>query len=557
MFSKLIQLFSYLTYIIRLAFKRHVGMYFLILASIISIMSEFLSIYIISLKSATDSISISGIPFSIAESQVPIIFICLLLFRFTSLFIIESLSVHYAKELQVYFTSETLRKILHTNLKSIEKKEIGHYNSFAGDEASNAAQVIISFLNILNNTVLIVAYFVLIILYSVDLLYFTMGVLIILGVIFLRIYQYTFHLSGLQTMMRRKTNSAFMDSLNGLRVIKAFSFEDHMADEYKNLSYQYLTINSNLIILSNLGKYLPLILVLLSFGVYYLLFIQNTHISTIGSAVASLFILLRLLNGIGSFASAFGKVIGELKGTMTLINFLKDQGPSEKIILLSENISTIKFKNVSFSYGKSAIFKNLNLTFTQGKSYAIVGQTGSGKSTLLDLMLDFNTPDHGEICINNIPTHALNEKSLANRILYIGQEPIIFNSTIKQNLEINKSYNDEELEKSLKTSSLQTTIESFDDGLNYLLNYRGTNISGGQKQRINIARALLRNPEVLILDESVNALDEKTRLIVVKNIISEFKNKILIFVTHDKEILSFVDEVIDLDVIKENHAINQ
>lgn len=550
MLAKSLQLLSYLTYIIKLAFKRHIGLYFLIFASLISILSEFLSIYIISLKTQTTPITIAGLPFFIIESQIPAIFIGLLLFRFSSLFIIESLSVHYAKELQVYFTAETLRKILHTNLKNIEKKEIGHYNSFAGDEASNAAQVIISFLNIINNTILTIAYFILVILYSMSLLYFTIGALIILALLFLKIYQYTFQLSGLQATMRRKTNSAFMDSLNGIRVIKAFSFEDYMADQYKNLSSQYLTINSNLMILSYLGKYLPLILVLLLFGAYYFFFMQNTDISTIGSAVASLFILLRLLNGIGSFASAFGKVIGELKGTMTLINFLKDQTPSHKTKLLSKKIYKITFDNVSFSYGNSVIFKNLNLNFTQGKSYAIIGQTGSGKSTLLDLMLDFNTPTDGKIYINDTTTDELHEKSLANKILYIGQEPIIFNCTIKENLEINKSYRDDEIQKSLKTSSLQDTIASFEDGLEYLLNYRGTNISGGQKQRINIARALLRDPEVLILDESVNALDAATRHLIVKNIISEFKNKILIFVTHDKDILTFVDEIINLDKIK-------
>lgn len=472
------------------------------------------------------------------------------------MFVIESFAVHYAKEMQVYFSAGALRKILHTNLKTIEKKEIGHYTSFAGDEASNASQIIISFMNLFSNAILIAAYFVLIIIYSFDLLFFIIVMLIVIAILFKQIYEYTFSLSKLQVDLRRKNSSVFLDSLNGLRVVKAFSIEDHMADEYKNLSHQYFTINSKLVILSFLGKYLPLIVVLLAYGMYYFFILQHNSILTIGTVIASLFILLRLLNTIGSFASVTGKIIGELKGTIHLIDFLKEPFSHAKTKTLLEKIHRIAFNNVSFSYGDSLIFNNLNIDFEEGKSYAIIGQTGSGKSTLLDLIMDFNTPTSGEVLINDITTNELDEKSLANKILYIGQEAIVFNDTVRKNLEINTYYNDEKIEKSLKISSLQDTITSFDRGLDYPLQYRGTNLSGGQKQRLNIARALLRDPDVLILDESVNALDEKTRHEVVKNIMLEYKDKILIFVTHDKDILSFVDEVIDLDTIKENNAQN-
>ncbi|MBK8396239.1 MAG: ATP-binding cassette domain-containing protein [Leptospiraceae bacterium] len=227
--------------------------------------------------------------------------------------------------------------------------------------------------------------------------------------------------------------------------------------------------------------------------------------------------------------------------------------PSKKTKCLSGSVTHIQFDNVSFAYGNTTIFNNLNLLFEKGKSYAIVGQTGSGKSTLLDLIMDFNTPASGQVFIDGINTQEIDEKSLANKILYIGQDAIIFNDTIRKNLEINTHYEEETISKILSLSCLEETIASFENGLEYLLQYRGTNISGGQKQRINLARALLRNPDVLILDESVNALDEITRQKVVENIKSEFQNKIIIFVTHDRDILNFVDEIIDLDSLKEKN----
>jgi len=548
------KLFSYFTYIVCLAFKKYPGLYLLVFGSIFSIATEFLSIYIISQSTTNDTIKIFNLPLIISSENIPILFIGLLIIRFASMFAIESLAVHYAKEMQVYFSAGALRKILHTNLKTIEKKEIGHYTSFAGDEASNASQIIISFMNLFSNAILIAAYFVLVIIHSFDLLFFIVIMLIVIAILFKQIYEYTFSLSKLQADLRRKNNSVFLDSLNGLRVVKAFSIEDHMANEYKNLSHQYFTVNSKLVILSYLGKYLPLVVVLLAYGMYYFFILQHNNILTIGTVIASLFVLLRLLHAIGGFASVSGKIIGELKGTIHLIDFLKDNESHVKTKWLSEKIDSIAFQNVSFSYTDSLIFDRLNIKFEQGKSYAIVGQTGSGKSTLLDLIMDFNTPASGEVRINNIATYELDEKSLANKILYIGQEAIVFNDTVRKNLEINTYYDDEKIEKSLKISSLQDTIASFDSGLDYLLQYRGTNLSGGQKQRLNIARALLRDPDVLILDESVNALDEATRHQVVNNIMYEFKDKILIFVTHDKDILGFVDEVIDLDAIKEKNA---
>jgi len=547
------KLFSYLIYIMNLAFKKHAGMYFLIVGSIFSITVEFLSIYIISRPTVSDSTNLFNLDLFINTINIPLIFIGLLLIRFVTLFAIESLSVHYAKELQAYFSANALRKILHTNLKKIEIKEIGHYNSFAGDEASNAAQVIISFINIMNNAILIIAYFILVMITSIDLLFFILGILIVITMLFKQIYQYTFSLGEAQADLRRKSNSAFIDALNGLRVVKAFSIENHMADQYQTLSHQYFTVNSKLVILSLLSKYLPLITVLLFFSLYYYFSLQYTNTANIGSIIASLFILLRLLHAIGGFASIAGKTIGELKGTIHLIDFLKEELQHTKTKPLTDKIHRIAFNNVSFSYGNSLLFNNLNINFEKGKSYAIIGQTGSGKSTLLDLIMDFNTPTNGQVVINDIATNDLDEKSLANKILYVGQESIIFNTSVRINLEIDSRYNDADIEKSLILSNLFETIATLEGGLDYPLQYRGTNLSGGQKQRLNIARALLREPDVLILDESVNALDEKTRHQVVKNIMLEYKDKILIFVTHDKDILGFVDEVIDLDTLKETN----
>jgi ABC-type multidrug transport system fused ATPase/permease subunit len=543
------ELFSYFKYILLLSLSRHKGIYFLIVGIVLSVIVEFLAIYIVSLEVNSPVINLFGYQFILDSENIPLYFIGLLTIRFISLFSIESYTQYYTKEMQVYFSSFSLEKIMNTNIKRIEKKQIGHYISFAGDEASNAAQVIVSFINILSSLVLITAYLVLIINHSIDLIYFTVFIFIFILVTFKIIFKYIFKLGVLQAELRRKNNSVFMDSFNGIRVIKALSLEGYMSNEYKKVCDRYFTVNYKLVVFGSLSKYAPLVIVMSFFALYYIYFLKNGSLISIGTILASLFILLRLLHSVGDLASIVGKLIGDLKGTKHLMDFLNEDTFDNKKNKISQKVSAIVIKNLSFSYNKNVIFDNLNITFKRGESYAIIGKTGSGKSSLLDLIMDYNAPSKGGVYVNNIINTELNNESMANKILYVGQDSIIFNDTILKNLTINKNYTDAEIRKSLQLTDLNETIKSFEFGLNQILQYRGTNISGGQKQRLNISRAILRNPDVLILDESVNALDSATRERVIKNLILEYKDKIIIFVTHDKDILNLVTKVINLDQI--------
>jgi ABC-type multidrug transport system fused ATPase/permease subunit len=264
------------------------------------------------------------------------------------------------------------------------------------------------------------------------------------------------------------------------------------------------------------------------------------------------FILMRFLTIVGEFLQTGSTIFSNLKLTNDIVSFSKNVEPeSERLESSLQGIETIALKNVSFGHSSNnTIFNNINLTFHRGKSYIIVGKTGGGKSTLLDLIMDFNSPSEGSIYVNDINTKDIDEKSFINKILYVSQEAMVFNNTVKHNLELDKEYPLEKVMYYLGVAELTSTIDNFDGKIDYLLNYRGTNISGGQKQRLNIARALLREPDVLILDESVNALDSETRLKVIRNIIKEYKDRIVIIVAHDKDIIEMMDEVIDLDQLK-------
>jgi ABC-type bacteriocin/lantibiotic exporter with double-glycine peptidase domain len=539
-------LFKDFLFVVKLAFKKYRMLYLVFLGSVFSILIEFLAIGLLGLNTQ----DVFELPFDflsgIKKEDVFVIFVFLFSIRFLSMFLLESSIVFYAKELQVYLSSSALTKVMNENIKDIEKVEIGHYMALVGDEASNASQTIITLSGIVNNVVLIISYTALIFVFSADVLVWLIFLLLFVALVIKQVYGIIFKLGHDQAILRRKTNSIFVDSLNSLRIVKAFSLESFMSNEYKSVINEYFSINSRLIIFGYLTKYLPLILLLVFFEAYLLYNTYNGHSYDVAFLITLLFMLIRLLHGIGTFSGMFGELIGKLKGIGNIVGFIKEEYHSDKNQIIDGKVSNINVSDVVFLYGKKKIFNELSLSFVAGQSYAVYGESGVGKSTLLDLIMGFIAPKNGQVLIGDKNVQSIEEKNLTNKIMYVGQDSLVFNKSIRENIELDSQFKYEDIENTMNMLKLDDMVAQHKEGLDYVLYYKGTNISGGQRQRINIARAFIRNPDVLILDEATSALDPETKEFVVKNILEEYKDKILIFVTHDPVILSLVDNVIDL-----------
>jgi ABC-type multidrug transport system fused ATPase/permease subunit len=210
-------------------------------------------------------------------------------------------------------------------------------------------------------------------------------------------------------------------------------------------------------------------------------------------------------------------------------------------------IEIVEVKSLDFSYvhGKQ-VLRDVDIRFVRGHSYALIGRSGSGKSTFMDLMLRFYAPDSGEICLDGVNIQTIDEKSIRQRILLVTQEVSIFNDTIGNNIRFGLIANDDEVMRACHIACIDDLISDLPQGLNTQLAYRGTNLSGGQRQRIGLARALLRRPAMLLLDESTSALDAVTRARVVENLLAEYKDKILVFVTHDAYVIEAADVILDM-----------
>ena len=228
-----------------------------------------------------------------------------------------------------------------------------------------------------------------------------------------------------------------------------------------------------------------------------------------------------------------------------------DNVTKENEVKINKDLSCdISFYNYSFKYptSSSANLKNINLFIPEGKTLGIVGKTGSGKSTLIKQLLKEYEYGNGEILIGNIPLKNIEVKSLMSKIGYVPQDSILFSKTIKENILIGKyDSNVDEIDNAIYNAGLSKDISLFTNGLDTLVGERGVSISGGQKQRISLARAFLKEPDILILDDSLSAVDSKTQMAIIQNIRNIRKEKSTIIVSHRLSLVSHAHEIIVMD----------
>jgi ATP-binding cassette subfamily B protein len=211
-----------------------------------------------------------------------------------------------------------------------------------------------------------------------------------------------------------------------------------------------------------------------------------------------------------------------------------------------KSIKSIEFRNTTFAYPNgNSVINSFSTTLRAGTSTAIIGANGSGKTTLLKLAIGAIEPQKGEILINDLPISLLDEETFRNSIGIVFQESLLITGTIRDNITLkDPSYNDNDIHLALKASGFDAVISRLPDGLETQVGLWGQALSGGELQRLAIARALIRNPSILVLDEVTNHLDAKTR----KNFANLLKtltlNRIVLLVTHDEELANSCDNKI-------------
>ena len=211
--------------------------------------------------------------------------------------------------------------------------------------------------------------------------------------------------------------------------------------------------------------------------------------------------------------------------------------------LKCEEIKRIEFKNVTLKYGDKIALKNINYSAEKPKKIGLVGDSGGGKSSFVSMILRFYDANSGEILINGKNIKECNLFELREKIAYIPQNVHIFNDSIAANVAYGKEINEEKIKEALKKANLLDFVENLEDGIWTILQENGSNLSGGQKQRIAIARALYKEPDILILDEATSALDNKSEAIIMESI-DNLKDLLVFIVAHRLKTIENVDEIL-------------
>ena len=440
-----------------------------------------------------------------------------------------------------FFTNEARGKFLNTFNREV---------SVVGDTLGNLTMQ-------LAQTVQLIIYLIVPLMIDPIMTILAVTIAMFLSIPFLFLKQISYKLGQSNTETSNNIMSVISEIFNGIRIIIINSKQNKMIDLHKNVFNKHVkvTIRSQLLAQAIQSIYQPIGIAaaLCSMGVSIYLGVKLADTAivlwSLMRAMPILGTLLRTNISISNFIPSYEQL--ETLKNKARFNHVKNGSIN---ILKFKN--KIEFKDVSFSYSnKNQVLDKLNFKILRNKFNAIIGKSGSGKSTILDLLLKIQTPQIGDIFIDNINLKHLEIKSFRNIIGYVPQEPFLFNNSIRENfLWISENISDKEILKACQLANAKEFVINSDEGLDTFIGDNGSNLSGGQKQRLSIARALLNNPQILIFDEPTSALDMEAE-IAIKETIDNLKNKVtIIIVTHRMNLIEKADNIIDMEALKINYS---
>lgn len=386
----------------------------------------------------------------------------------------------------------------------------------------------------------------------------TLFVLIPLPIMSFLIYKVSSKMNQLSTEVQKEQSimsTMAQETFAGIRVIKAYGREREIHDKFNQSAVFYKKKSMRLVMVN--AFFMPTIIFLIGLSTILSIYIGGllTYDKTItfGGIVAFIFFVNKLT---WPFASVgwVTSIIQRASASQERINeFLKIEPSIKKPSNAPfEFKGKIEFKNVSFTYPDSGIgaIKDLSFTINSGQTLAIIGKTGSGKSTIINLLMRQFDPDQGEILIDNQDIRTINIEAFRNQIGIVPQDVFLFSDTIANNIRfgaLDESITEEDIISSAKKAHVYHNIVAFPNKFETILGERGVNLSGGQKQRISIARALIRNPKLLILDDCLSAVDTETEEIILGNLKDVMHTKTALIVSHRISSLRNADTIIVID----------
>ncbi|WP_418511923.1 ABC transporter ATP-binding protein [Corallibacter sp.] len=350
-----------------------------------------------------------------------------------------------------------------------------------------------------------------------------------------------------------KLSSFTQESFSGISIIKAYGMESQVSSNFNELAANSKQKQLDLVRVN--AFFFPMMILLIGISNIIVIYIGGLQYMAgeISLGVITKFIIyVNMLTWPVATVGWVTSIIQQAEASQKRINEFLDITPEiqNNNVEPTNIIGNIEFKNVSFTYDDTNIqaLKNVSFNIKQGETLAIIGKTGSGKSTILDLIGRLYDVNSGDILIDNTPITSVNLTSLREQIGYVPQDAFLFSDTINNNIKFGKEdATDEEVIEAAKQAQVHKNIIKFSKGYNTVLGERGITLSGGQKQRVSIARAIIKNPNILLFDDCLSAVDTETEEKILKNLKKVSTGKTTIIVSHRISSVKNADKILVLD----------
>ena len=487
-------------------------------------------------------------------TAICILIITATLFKNVFIYLSNRISVPVRTAVITELRGELYEKILHLPIGYFTEKKKGDIISrMTNDIGEIESSVVGTFDGMIKDPLTVLGYLIFLVIISPQLSLFLLILLPVTGLLIGRISRKLKRQSQDAAIKLGESLSILDETLSGLRVIKAFLVEKLMSGRFHTVNTELFHVRKKMgarrDLASPLTELLGVIVLctILYFGGRLVLENKGLNGEELMAYIASFALIINPAKNISTSLFNIQRGAAALIRVEEILNtpvVIIDNQNGKKINSFNDRI---EFRNVSFWYDDAVVLDKINLTVEKGKTIALVGSSGAGKSTLADLVPRFHDVSDGELLIDNINIKDCSLHSLRSLMSIVTQEAILFNDTIANNIRLGKeNATEEEIIAAAKIANAHNFIIQKENGYETNIGDRGSKLSGGERQRLTIARALIKNPPILILDEATSSLDTESERLVQDAINNMMQNRTSIVIAHRLSTIRHADEIIVL-----------